>query len=172
MPWKILPLFITYSFLSLLKAANFHTMSDTYTQRHWLKAFDKSKKKEKKRSFCTILRTTANFPSSFLSFWGRKIAQNLSWNLDKWFSVCSSTCSVNQTNQKKFLAQKVFRLENLRSSKTKALKAKLGQTITKFGISILDCPQSAKSQIKTEGTLGGLPSLIEVKQENDRVDKA
>ena len=46
----------------------------------------------------------------------------------------------------------------LRSSKTGALKSKLAQTIMQFGISMLDYAQSTESQLKGEGTLGGLPS--------------
>ena len=42
-----------------------------------------------------------------------------------------------------------------------ALKSKLAQTIMKFGISMLDYPRSTESQLKSEGTLGGLSSLVE-----------
>ena len=39
-----------------------------------------------------------------------------------------------------------------------ALKSKLAQIIMKFGISMLDYPPSTESQLKSEGTLGGLTS--------------
>ena len=70
--------------------------------------------------------------------------------------------SINWTDQKKIFSTNGFSAWKPRCSKNVALKSKLAQTIMEFGISMLDYPQSTESQLESEGTLGGFPSLVKI----------
>ena len=59
---------------------------------------------------------------------------------------------------RKFFSENGFSVEKPRSLKNGSLNRKRGKTIVIFGISTLDYLLSTEFQLKSEGTVGGVPS--------------